>query len=239
MNINKTITAITLAICCLIIHGKEPNVKIHNLGRSGETSSEALNRFDKTIIPLKPDFLIIYYGMNDSLFTRKMVPPEKYRANLEQMIDKARRNGTTHIMLVSINPVDESIVKTRKQDHPGRENLNAYADKYNCQVRKTAKAKETLFFDLRQLVLDNGGPGGELVRNRSNGGGADGLHLTPAGYRLLAEGIYKLISPLVKDGSVIVCLGDSITYGVHVKGQGTIEGESYPAQLNQLFKEII
>ncbi|WP_372934509.1 hypothetical protein [Mariniphaga sediminis] len=32
----------------------------------------------------------------------------------------------------------------------------------------------------------------------------------------------------------IICFGDSLTFGVYMKGEGTAEGDTYPAILKQL-----
>jgi acyl-CoA thioesterase-1 len=232
----KLLLAGTFMCIALVTQAQNDKVKIFNRGKSGETSGEGLKRFSAAVTPLKADWLIIYYGINDSLFTKKMVTPEKFAENMQKLIDKAKLDKIKHIVLVTINPVVEDIVKPRKGDHPHKDNLNAYVEKFDRKVRELAKKNNLMLFDLRKMIIDNGGPTKSLVRNKSNGGWNDGLHLTPQGYKMMAEKIYQMISPELKNGETIVCLGDSITYGAHTKGQGTVNGECYPGQLNKLLQ---
>ena len=57
------------------------------------------------------------------------------------------------------------------------------------------------------------------------------MHLTADGYQLLADTVAKVLSGKVKDGDIVVCFGDSLTYGTAMEGAGTSTGETYPAVL--------
>ena len=62
----------------------------------------------------------------------------------------------------------------------------------------------------------------------------DGVHLTAAGYALLARTVFAAL-PAGTDRKTVVCLGDSLTYGIGVRAQGAAEtAETYPAQLRAL-----
>ncbi|VAX41983.1 hypothetical protein MNBD_PLANCTO02-1114, partial [hydrothermal vent metagenome] len=65
------------------------------------------------------------------------------------------------------------------------------------------------------------------------------VHITPNGYQKFAELFIPVLKGKIKSGDVVVCLGDSITYGAHVKGAGTINGETYPAWLSVYLNQIV
>ena len=62
--------------------------KFHMIGSgiSGNNTREALARFDRDVTFFKPDLVIVTLGGNDcSTLPEKHVPPEEYRANLEEI----------------------------------------------------------------------------------------------------------------------------------------------------------
>ena len=73
-----------------------------------------------------------------------------------------------------------------------------------------------------------------FIRNEKNSHSKDGVHPTEIGYLLISNQIYKKITHKIKKRTRLICLGDSITYGVHVQGEGTDTGDTYPAYLKQI-----
>jgi lysophospholipase L1-like esterase len=63
----------------------------------------------------------------------------------------------------------------------------------------------------------------------------DGVHPTANGYKVIATAVYQALSITEPAVTRIVCFGDSITYGYKMEGQGTVEGDPYPAVLNRMF----
>ena len=68
-------------------------IRVTNAGISGNTSRDLLNRFQKDVIDLKPDWVSICIGINDvwRQFDSPAIPdshvlPEEYEANVEKMI---------------------------------------------------------------------------------------------------------------------------------------------------------
>ncbi len=64
-----------------------------------------------------------------------------------------------------------------------------------------------------------------------------GAKTTAEGYRLLGESVAKVIRPELKIGDVVVCFGDSITFGAHMKGAGTAKGDTYPSFLKRALEK--
>ena len=109
-------------------------------------------------------------------------------------------------------------------------------------MRALAKANGLPVADLRELVQSRGGPtktAEGLLRNESNSRSRDGVHLTAEGYRLLAERVAKCMEGRIRPGEIVVCLGDSITFGAHMPGQGTTCGETYPAWLSVMLNRMV
>jgi lysophospholipase L1-like esterase len=118
--------------------------------------------------------------------------------------------------------------------------LQAHLADYNAAVEELAREKSLPLVDFRAVVEAHGGAviaEDSLIRCEKNGGGTDGVHLTPAGYQLLGEAVFEAIGDRVAPGETVVCFGDSLTYGVRVEGAGTVTGETYPAVLQRCFDQ--
>ena len=140
-------------------------------GVCGERTSEMLQRFARDVLAHKPWLAVILGGTNDLGW--RIVPREIFR-NLKTMYARAVEGGiqVAAVTVPSIRGADEYI--------PGRHELNAlvvgYCTKNSllCVDLFTATAEPTT---------------GRLAEAYSN----DGLHLTVAGYRLLADLLYQQV----------------------------------------------
>ena len=212
-------------------------VRVVNRGVGGATTRDGLARFAKDVEQVKPDHLIIYFGINDSANSGKLVPLEEFGRNLQTMIDRARAVGTESIVLVTMNPIIAEYWRLRHPKHPRREDIDAHMAAYDRVIRKVAEKNALPVADLRKLVEERGGATTakqSLVRNEANSKSQDGVHLREEGYRLMAELFVPILKQRVKPGQVVVCLGDSLTYGAHVDGHGASRGHTYPARLREL-----
>lgn len=75
----------------------ERNIRITNSGISGNTSRDLLNRFDRDVVDLKPDWVSICIGINDvwrqfdcPAILDAQVQPEEYASNMETMITRVK-----------------------------------------------------------------------------------------------------------------------------------------------------
>jgi lysophospholipase L1-like esterase len=229
-----------MMIFCLAASGApDAPIQVLNKGVGGSTTRNGLRRFAKDVEALKPDHLILYFGMNDALNSGKLVPLDAFTNNLQAMVDRARAIGVKTIIITTINPIVGSYVKQRHPKHP-QSDLDAWLAAYDKAVRALAIKNNLPLADLRAAVLAHcPDPEAEnsLVRNVANSHSRDGVHLTAAGYRVMAQCYLPLLAGRVKPGERIVCFGDSLTYGAHVKGAGTAEGETYPACLRRLLNQ--
>ena len=229
-------------LCAVTAVGAVERVLVVNKGIGGNATSDGLRRFKKDVLDVKPDHLILYYGMNDSHNPRRRVAPEVFRKNYQSMIDQAKQAGIKHIILVTINPVNQAILQRRVGNHPGKKDLNGYLTQFDNIVRKLAKKNNLPLVDLRELCMKYGGGNNvkkSLIRVDANGGRNDGVHLTATGYQKFAELFIPFFKGKIKPGDIVVCLGDSITYGAHMPGAGTINGQTYPAWLSVYLNQLV
>ena len=225
--------ALTLAPAATEQTAPEP-VLVVNRGVGGATTRNGLARFAKEVERVKPDYLIIYFGINDSANSAKLVPLDEFGRNLQTMVDRARAVGTESIVLVTMNPIIAEYWVLRHPNHPRKDDIDAHLAEYDRAIRKVAEKNALPVADLRKLIEDRGGAttaNHSLIRNEANSKSKDGVHLREDGYRLMAGLFEPIFKNRVKPGDVVVCLGDSITFGAHMAGQGTSRGRTYPAWL--------
>jgi lysophospholipase L1-like esterase len=209
-------------------------VRVANSGIGGQTSAEGLSRFDRDVVEAKPQHLVIYFGMNDACNSRKLVPADQFDSNLQSMIDRAQGVGVDTIVLVTPNPVVDAYLARRHPTHPNGGQFQHWLNQYDAVVRDAAKRNELPLADLRKLCDEHDGAQiteRSLIRNKVNANSEDGVHLTADGYRLMAELIASVLKDKTERGDIVVCIGDSITYGSSMQGAGTAYGETYPAWL--------
>ena len=117
----------------------ELNIRITNSGISGNTSRDLLERFDRDVVSLKPDYVSICIGINDvwRQFDCPAIPelsvmPEEYERNIEKMI-LAVKDNVKGIFICSpyyIEPNREDTMRRRIDEYV--EICRALAEKYGC-----------------------------------------------------------------------------------------------------------
>lgn len=217
------------------------DVLVINKGIGGNSSRDALRRFDRDVAEVKPDHLILYFAMNDALNSGKLVPLEEFRANLQKLIDQSKALGVKTIVLTTPNPIVGPLVKQRHPKHP-QNDFDAWLSQFDQAIRELAQTNSLPLADLRKRVNDHcpdPDAKASLVRNVSNSKSKDGVHLSAKGYRIMGELMAETIGDRVKPGESVLCFGDSITYGAHMPGAGTIRGDTYPAWLSFLLNRKI
>ena len=66
---------------------------IHNKGIGGHNTRNGKARFQRDVLDLKPDYVFIYFGLNDTLNEPQFVPLDEFIENLTWMTEKARSSG--------------------------------------------------------------------------------------------------------------------------------------------------
>ena len=163
----------------------DPNRQYHYVhGISGETTRQALERFPRQVQQLMPDILTIQFGLNDCNCwdTDRGLPrvsEASYRANLAEMIDRARRFGTKEIVLSTNHPT------LRHRPMASGETLEQRRTKYNDIVREVAAESGVTLCDIEAAFA---------FANREQLAGLllqepDVLHLSPSGHQIYADAI--------------------------------------------------
>jgi len=149
------------------LRGEGFDYRVVNAGVSGDTSAGGLRRLDWAL-KLKPQVLIVALGANDGL---RGQPPAALRANLTQIVERARGAGA-RVLLAGM----------RVPPNYGDEYARAFAAVYASVARATG-------VPLAPFLLD--GVAGDPRLNQ-----ADGIHPTAEGHRVIAERLWPHLRPL-------------------------------------------
>ncbi len=128
----------------------ELNIRITNSGISGNTSRDLLERFDRDVVSLKPDWVSICIGINDvwrQFDTPAMldcqVQPDEYEKNVEEMILRVK------------DTVKGIFILTPYYMEPNREDkMRARMDEYGAICRRLAEKHGCRFVDFQKMYED-------------------------------------------------------------------------------------
>ncbi|WP_289054156.1 SGNH/GDSL hydrolase family protein [Carboxylicivirga marina] len=209
------------------------NENIINSGKGGDTCSDLLNRVDNDVLKYDPDIVILMIGTNDMLNSQSFVSFDNYRDSLTSLVSRIKEKNI-ELVLVSPPPCDTTYLFERHDKNQFELNPNCKMSRLNKIIKTVAFQNDVHFvsvFDLfnhKEIPQHNRD---KFIRNISNSGAKDGVHPTKFGYELIANFLYTYLKDnfQLTSGTKIVCFGDSITFGVHVRGEGTSKGDTYPA----------
>jgi lysophospholipase L1-like esterase len=200
---------------------------VYNHGRCGQNSCITRGRFEADVLQVtpKPNYVLIYIGMNDVINDHFFTPLEKYIENVRWMIEQSRAAGITPVVCTIHHVVEEKVYASHPREKFTPETPNSKMDRYNAALKKLAAELGVAVADFNAVTGHT--PQIEFLSN-------DGVHLTGSGNKLLAKTFWDLIGSQLQGRETIVCVGDSLTFGYQNQGAGTAEGETYPAMLKQL-----
>lgn len=147
-----------------------PGICVRNAGFGGSTLSACVYYFERLVLPLKPRSLVIYAGDNDLGDGQS---PEAVFASYLALWRKCRAQfPSIPVAYISIKP------------SPARWSIDDRIRRANALIRQEVERQEkTCWIDIYPAMLgDDGKPKRELYEE-------DGLHLSPAGYRVWTERI--------------------------------------------------
>ena len=154
------------------LEGKTTQVFVVNAGVNGDSTDGMLWRFGQATASERPDVVVVWGGINDLGAARD---PEHVMGNLARLYDSCGEIGAT--------PVACTLTPTRLTS-PNMKRLND-------MIRFHASEKGVILADLFPGLADGEG---NLQQEYSD----DGAHLTPTGYRRVAEIIFGSIAPLIE-----------------------------------------
>ena len=173
-----------------------------NQGISGETSRQALERYPAAVQSHYPDVLTLQFGLNDcNCWVTDRGSPRvseaAYRANIVEMIDRARRFVVGHIILSTNHQT------LRQKILPSGESLETRRKRYNALVREVAAETGVTLCDIDTAFA--GFSAAELEDLLLPY--PDHVHLSCEGHRLYA----KQIEPLIKNAIVAMTAEQRLT----------------------------
>ncbi len=146
-------------------------VEVVNAGVSGDTSAGGLRRLP-WLLNREIDILILELGANDGL---RGISPETTGKNLQAIIDAARKKYPDLRVIVA---------GMRMPPNMGAD----YEKSFESVFPKIARDNDAL---LVPFLLE--GVGGNVAMNQD-----DRIHPNPAGHRIVAENVWKILGPLLE-----------------------------------------
>jgi len=125
-------------------------IDVYNLGVSGDTTTDLLERFEVECKAREPNIILISIGINDAQYINNESNPrtslKDFRNNIQKVIKIAQR-FTPQIIFVGFNPIDES--KTMPIPwSPEKYYTNENVKKYNDMVKLVNKENNLLFIEI-------------------------------------------------------------------------------------------
>lgn len=169
-----------------------------NRGISGETTRQGLERFPRDVQVLAPHIMTLQFGLNDcncwdSDRGLPRVSEIAYRANLLEMIDRARNFGTKYIILSTNHPT------LRHRRLMSGKSLEDSRVVYNDIVRDVANESEVILCDVDSAF-------GDVDRDKLSElllPEPDVLHLSETGhdkyFHVIKKPILNAVNQIIKD----------------------------------------
>jgi lysophospholipase L1-like esterase len=152
-------------------------------GISGQTTPQMLVRFRQDVVALKPRVVVILAGTNDIAGNTGPSTVEMIEDNIASMAEIARANGIRAV-LCSVLPVYDYPWKTGLEPAPKIMALNAW-------MRDYAATHDAIYVDFHSEMQDERhGLKRELTY--------DGVHVTEAGYRVMARLVERGIAAALR-----------------------------------------
>ncbi len=210
-----------------------PHERVINFGRPGHNAPLVLDMLS-TVLDCQPDLAIVMVGTNDVVWRLRWITTEEYERFLRMICDRLVK-AKCQAILITIPPCLEEFVAEREKCTPEETSeLMPRIKAINEVIFKVGKEYSFPVADFNALFIGDHRSKESILRNLANTGTRDGVHPTEEGYRQLAVLLKDIIDRHKMPTRRIACIGDSITYGVAVKGDGTNTGDTYPGQLLKL-----
>ena len=167
---------------------EELNMVWVNSGVGGDTSADALARFERDVVKKNPDFVLIGLGTNDFIRegqgnTTPRVSPEQFRTNLQTMIDGVKALDAVPILITAPYVRDDAYPPVSNYENVG--GLNPALDVYIEVVRSLAKDNGIGLIDIHKICDKY--PLTEFLIS-------DGVHLAATGNRVYADAIEEYLT---------------------------------------------
>jgi lysophospholipase L1-like esterase len=166
---------------------EKDDVSIYNLGISGDTTEDLLERFDTESKKREPDIIIFAIGINDSSYRESKkenkVPLERFKKNIKELKQRAE-SFTNKIFFIGITNITEELT-TPVPWNLDASYLNKNIGEYNKALKDFCNENNILFLELYNLLNKN-----DLE---------DGLHPNPQGH----EKIFKKVRDFLEKNKLM------------------------------------
>lgn len=149
-----------------------PGLSITNRGIGGDNTLGVLARLDE-VVEMLPSKVFLFIGTND--LGSRAWPVNFVYDNYVKIIDRIKKDSPkTKIYIVSM-PINEKVVTIDR--FKGK---SEYFIQFNQKLGELSQEKNLVFINFFNQVI---GKNGELISEYTT----DGIHLTPQGYKVMAE----------------------------------------------------
>jgi len=206
-------------------------VRVINAGVPGESSAEVNARLDSSLKRNAPGYVVIFVGMNDAVNDKKFLPPATTVERVTDMIRRAQGSGAKTILVSVHEPDTVRLLQRHKAEVYGNVSPTERIRNLDRLLLQAAKKNHASVADFHRSLIRAGGATQEWS--------TDGVHLTEKGYALLAQTIRKALPKHIPADTNVLCMGDSLTYGIGVRSAGGTEesDKTYPAVLQQMLNK--
>lgn len=157
-------------------------IKVINRGISGNRTWDLIDRWDKDCIDLKPDYVSLLIGVNDTwrgYDSGMITTAAEYESNMRKLLDRIKNETSAKIILLNIFLLD--VTPERAEMHPD------LTEKQEV-IYRLIKEYDVTFIDLCK-VFDDMVADGTAMEAIS----ADGVHPTDFGHSIIAEEWLKAV----------------------------------------------
>ncbi|WKY48779.1 GDSL-type esterase/lipase family protein [Eubacteriaceae bacterium ES3] len=160
-----------------VIVEKKTGIQMINRGVSGNTTTEMLARFNRQVLLMQPEEVIIMGGYNDVFFENTY---EKVKDNLKTMIYKAQKKGI--IVIVAVPPPIKLPIRFFENEPKLKFNSDLI-DEYLDWLRKYLEEEKLPCIDFGYEI--------DWINDDLY---LDGIHPNAKGSNLMAEALIKFLS---------------------------------------------
>lgn len=164
---------------------KKNNVNVYNLGISGNTTADLLNRIETEMESHKPNYVIFAIGTNDAQYIHSTnnlrVSPNEFNQNLAKLLSVAEK-FTNKIVFIGLTAVDES----KTTPIPWNINIsyiNKNIKRLDSAIDKFCEDNKLKFISMDGIISSD-----DLV---------DGLHPNSKGHAKIFNKVKSEIEPLL------------------------------------------
>lgn len=178
-----------------------------NAGKSGDNTNQARERFEKDVLSKNPDFVIIQFGINDSMVDVWKDPPaivpriakQEYEQNLTYFVTALKQRNIP-VILMTPNPLRWTEKLKQKYGKPPYDSndsagLNVILKDYAQSVRQIASEQKVPLVDVYTIFENYGKVAYQSVDELL----LDGMHPNQTGHRITAYRLRKQIESMMRN----------------------------------------